>query len=143
MGLWISVISACCDCNIYCCIYWGSDCMSIIDIDFIKWLCEKAEGFDFLYGKSPFEKIMSTVVCESHQYIIKEKTFKDILYPLLLQRAIEGVNRAKLRRDIWMDKTGVYVIDNKFRSQSEYYDFNYYSIGVCKEKALIYVKEIP
>ena len=56
-------------------------------IDFIKWMCEKAKGFEW-----HFDTTEKWIVCpNNYQWFIDFKP--DIVYAsLLLQRAIEGIN---------------------------------------------------
>lgn len=61
------------------------------ELDFIKRAVDDANGFGFIYGKAPFENMMATVICEGHQYIIREKVFQYIIYPHLIQSAIDGI----------------------------------------------------
>ncbi len=58
-----------------------------MDIEFIKWMCDKAEGFGINRNDVIFvnhSKLGATCGTVEFDYVI---------YPLLLQRAIEGVNR--------------------------------------------------
>ncbi len=58
-----------------------------MDMGFFKWTCEKAEGFKF-------HEEMNDVECPDQMYIACDIIEKNrVRYPLLLQRAIEGVNK--------------------------------------------------
>jgi len=64
-----------------------------MDMDFIKWMCERAEGFRHV------EK-MHDIECPDQMYIGEYLIVKNkARYPLLLQRAIEGLNMIS---DIWI-----------------------------------------
>lgn len=58
----------------------------MMDIDFIKWMCEKSEGFDWKDGQ------FQTPYNEWYKLHKNRGWFDIMIYPLLLQRAIEGIN---------------------------------------------------
>jgi hypothetical protein len=69
---------------------------TVTDIDFIKWMCEKADGFEIgectedwgQFLKAPDGIFLSIKMYQGY--------FDNIVYPLLLQRAIEGVNSGSI-----------------------------------------------
>ena len=66
-----------------------------MDINFIKWMVGYADGFEFdnyVLECSDDAAFYMGSNTESMKDVFK-KTFDNIYYPLLLQRAIEGVNR--------------------------------------------------
>lgn len=63
--------------------------MEGIDIDFIKKCFDKAEGFEYEDGFILLPGPLNSRPWND----IKSATFKEVYYPLLLQRAIEGINR--------------------------------------------------
>ncbi len=87
------------------------------DIDFIKWMCEKAEGFEYtriIYDEDDISHILQFDYLKSaHNWNAKELE-SWYFYPLLLQRAIEGVNRESnntMKCKIRIDEIGVRVLD--------------------------------
>lgn len=62
-----------------------------MNIDFIKWMCEKAEGFEIDYHKEWCSVAIDdvTVVFDVYSPMPSNKC----VYSLLLQRAIESVNK--------------------------------------------------
>lgn len=65
----------------------------MMDIDFIKWMCEKAEGFTVL-NQEHDERIQLPSRDQLEFEELSDGSFYEVhIYPLLLQRAIEGVNR--------------------------------------------------
>ncbi len=109
-----------------------------MEIEFIKWMCEKAEGFE----------LESNVVLweESRGYdllIVKAS----IAYPLLLQRAIEGVTRShsetSTRYWIEMSYNAIEVYDSADGTVTANYYFDEFQgdIDQAKESALKYVHE--
>lgn len=60
-----------------------------MNIDFIKWMCKKADGF-----KSPDGR----TIYFGGSFVRIDSDYTKLFYPLLLQRAIEGVNKSK---SIW------------------------------------------
>ena len=100
-----------------------------MDVNFIKWMCDKAEGFEAVTGKNRFNCSMGIVSISDTGY------FK-IIYPLLLQRAIEGVNKEDERIVIVIDDCLIDVISYKFTK-----NFNIEDLGIdnAKESALLYI----
>lgn len=68
----------------------------MMDIDFIKWMCEKAEGFSIEERTEGPLLLQGEAIRTEHDYFKlgqEPPLWRTIYYPLLLQRAIEGVNR--------------------------------------------------
>lgn len=110
-----------------------------MNIDFIKWLCDKAEGFVF-YEYDEFDIEIETPCSENSFTDIGSLMANDAFYPLLLQRAIEGVNREskytvnQYHNSIPVCKNG-YAISVPF--DLECFDSN----DKAKESALQYIYE--
>lgn len=108
------------------------------DIDFIKKCCEFAGGFTYIrdgYIRLPNGDRMS-INCPCVEW-------EDVYFPLLLQRAIEGVNRARanIGDDYPKIETGAYGI-SVFFSLLENDDFGFDEYGcedATKRSALEYV----
>ena len=71
-----------------------------MNIDFIKWMCEKAEGFEWEVGSGLEAVKVGTAsiftendISGNRKACLAARLWEPIYYPLLLQRAIEGVNR--------------------------------------------------
>ena len=74
-----------------------------METSFIKWMCDKAEGFRIYYGD---------VVLPTEQFSrIKALAEHPCYYPLLLQRAIEGVNLEDGQFFINQNHAGIVVQD--------------------------------
>lgn len=75
----------------------------IMDIEFIKWMCEKAEGVSYWERESINEAYIDFGQGTT-EYPIDcfDDEWEKVYYPLLLQRAIEGVNKT-LDQDIHVD----------------------------------------
>lgn len=61
-------------------------------IDFIKWKAEKADGFEFIILNGEPALRLPSGNAHRISWMKKHGVWKDVC-PLLLQRAIEGVNR--------------------------------------------------
>jgi len=114
-----------------------------MDIDFIKWMCDKADGFEIeqdCVSACPLKMPggTRTSIDLRSDYVRLER------YPLLLQRAIEGVNR-KYEKDennycIDLMSDDLEVGFNCYTRQHNFIkDFD--SVDQAKESALKYVKE--
>ncbi len=115
-----------------------------MDIAFIKWMCEKAK-WEYLKEKDGYSWVRlecgSTI---STSFIMKSS----IYYPLLLQRAIEGINRAHRN---FSDRYPIihiecyYIKEIEKKIYGEYVEeFNidsFDSIDQAKEAALRYIYE--
>jgi hypothetical protein len=116
----------------------------IMDTDFIKWMCEKAEGFE-LY----LEKFDNTIL-EGHTWVkFNDGTacsldfmYRDIFKrPLLFQRAIEGVNREGFYEIVqYCNRIEVYQIDNASDIDTFLFGGNV-SEAKAKESSLKYIYE--
>ena len=116
----------------------------MVDIDFIKWLCEKAEGFKYDFANYP--KCEKVVILNGLCYQIRdfEDEFKKNIYPLLLQRAIEGVNDDE--SDKWLivqvgNHIRMYDSESPFNIPEIIFKFSEMSKDTAKESVLKYVKE--
>ena len=121
------------------------------DIEFIRWLCEYAEGFEiYIMGIKDIEewegidieKLSSFGMgCVLGRGDLKGfEEWNKIYYPLFLQRAIEGINYY-LKYTIFQNKSmiSVHYDDKKFSEIFYFKDYN--SIDEVKEKALYYIYE--
>ena len=112
--------------------------LPMIDTDFIKWKVGYADGFemDELAGYAPY------VIYADRRNIAKYIT-KWEHYPLLLQKAIEGINRAEIFQ-IYQAEYGISVYKRIRESKyaHELYEFKKYdSADQAKTAALKYVYE--
>jgi len=109
-----------------------------MDIDFIKWMCEKAEGFEYKESYNDISHIPSSMAAN-----IGSRDFKELLKPLLLQRAIEGVNKADLQFYIITNHQYITVVD--WSEYEEQLKINLrgreYTHDQAKESALKYIYE--
>jgi hypothetical protein len=110
------------------------------DIDFIEWMCEKAEGF-----KIGDDKIIYS--CSSGQIITPIAIIKEgMTFDLLLQKAIEGVNLnhvvgckiTQADHDIIVRD---YITSEVFRIFRIAYSESDYRFDQAKESALKYIYE--
>lgn len=69
----------------------------MLDVEVIKWGCGVADGFDF--EKLPFGSDYF-IIYSSRNYYKSDEIWEDVIYPLFLQRVIEGMN---LIPDRWID----------------------------------------
>jgi len=108
------------------------------DTDFIKWMVGYADGFEL---ESP-----DTVRYRTHWKSIHNNFEKWDYYPLLIQRAIEGVNRKHTHNDsypqITIDSTDIEV-RYRLTGWNDYMKCldNFDSIDQAKEQALKYIYE--
>lgn len=115
-----------------------------MNIDFIKWMCEKADniGYDHEFGKDHI--IFGNYAIYNLQdpaFDLNEADWAYVYYPLLLQRAIEGVNKSNGRLDIEQDKSMIRICDNKNSITNRCTLDKYDSIDAAKEAALMWVFE--
>ncbi len=120
-----------------------------MNIDFVKWLCDKAEGFSIEPRYYPDG--IGTVYKEEHEQI--NDTYKETTsWEILLQRAIEGVNRrffcegSKICPWIILNNSHGYKVYYQVESSPrvEYmFDFPCKSADIdkAKEAALMYIYE--
>ena len=66
--------------------------MKMNDVDFIKRCCEYADGFELSQIKYDYGTDNTFCGFDDFRWNIIMEPFTNIMYPLLLQRAIEGVN---------------------------------------------------
>ena len=112
-----------------------------MDIDFIKWMCDKAEGFgvDLYCGKDTIESP------DDNWFFLggrKNKQFKNTYYPLLLQRAIEGVNLDNSKYYIGQSYfgVGVYLLSQELLKLYEVIETQML-LDKAKKSALMYIYE--
>lgn len=107
--------------------------MSKLDIDFIKWKVSYADGFEWFDGDIKWSE---------YSYSTPKTFVNDVkLYPLLLQRAIEGINiEAKYHINIG------YRVDKKYNSSAymckppfKGKDYVFDNIDEAKTQALKYI----
>lgn len=85
------------------------------DIDFIKWMCEKAEGCRL----GPINGTRIHFYCEDIPVAeVGSIRFDTVYYPLLLQRAIEGTNtrydsEKNYKFCVHQEEWGITVIDER------------------------------
>ena len=111
------------------------------NVEFIKWMCEKADGFEWIKGIT-----LNVKGPNGHCYTVNEVLIhvRSIIYPLLLQRAIEGVNKESVEEgtgyliDINCSDIEVYHIDKNNRQHFEHVNRE---IDNEKESALKYIYE--
>ena len=104
------------------------------NIDFIKWLVSYAEGFTWL-------TVLTIYAPDGEPCRIDSESFKLIYYPLLLQKAIERINR-KGDYEISIFKDRVYLNDYAKTFGTPYNFIQYgWTIDKAKEKALRYIWE--
>lgn len=120
-----------------------------MNIDFIKWLCEKADGF--IWNKA-------TIVYPNGLWcyvdsLVCDEAFQMIYYPLLLQRAIEGVNNFSYFNNAYYEieqhRWGIELFDHRLPAPKNHIGYRRYeSEGIksyltdqAKEAALRYIWE--
>lgn len=101
-----------------------------MNIDFIKWMVEKAEGFEW-------ERLEGLgLMCSYGPWSAKFSCLSErIYYPLLLQRAIEGWNNGLTKIIIIQSECGCFIFGQ------EEIDFSADTYDGSKEKALMYIYE--
>ncbi|MDA3958389.1 hypothetical protein [Oceanispirochaeta sp.] len=118
-----------------------------MNIALAKWLIEKADGFELTKRNAPTSKNGKWKMADSYCFTRCEKSHsgnlididESIVYPILLQGAIEGVNR----------ENGKYRIEQMY-NEVEVLDSEEYTVEVsfhirqgadkAKELSLMYVK---
>ena len=105
-------------------------------IKLIKWGCKYAEGFSF--HDLPQGKYLEY---QDFSWNIEMEPCSNILYPLLLQRSFEGLNKESEYFEIHQTSSAIFVSRNKNRAgrimKFEFIDFD--SIDQVKESALLYI----
>jgi hypothetical protein len=81
-----------------------------MNIDFIKWMCDKAEGFEVVGDCLEIRNIYSIRFSqiEGDNCI----SFTNMVYRLLLQEALEWINRESIYYSISQDFSSIDVITN-------------------------------
>ena len=111
-----------------------------MDIDFIKWMVDYAEGFE--------EKFVNGLNMKQLVYTYKSKTMtfdsyyfneNNNYYPLLLQRAIEGVNDSDGVFFVNQNNSGI-VVQDWWECDIQYKPSGA-EIDQAKEQALKYIYE--
>ena len=103
-------------------------------IALIKWGCKYAEGFELGHGR--------TVHNPSGYYDIVEMANHKNIYPLFLQRAIEGMNNTLKGYFLSQDSQGIVVwYHDKPDKITLFNDHDFDSIDNCKEFALKYIMD--
>jgi hypothetical protein len=105
-----------------------------MNIDFIKWMCEKAD-WKVDNSDDPIIKIPNGT--ESISWLVNS----NILYPLLLQRAIEGVNYEHVYHISQMNDTIEIYKDNDQYDVLASFRFMSGAADKAKEQALKYIWE--
>ena len=107
----------------------------VMDVDRTKWMVGYAEGFEW----------NSKSVVTPHDIIVpgsNQSIWNNVYLPLLLQRAIEGVNRDKESFNIQQTEAGIEVNDWGLFDGVTYFLFkDYDSEDQAKIEALKYIKE--
>jgi hypothetical protein len=111
------------------------------DIVFIKWLCKKAEGFEWIQKEKLSGK--HAVNFNGLVYLIKdfEDEFKTNIYPLLLARAVEGINKEgqQIEDKYWIAIYGDCVSFEGFEIETkDWFIDKYKHIDQAKEAVLRY-----
>ena len=113
-----------------------------MNIDFIKWMIGYGEGFEVITDdlldfeiSIPLDNILLQSWCNH----FRTDMWKQIYYPLLLQRAIEGINRGEGYL-IFQDFSEIRIEHNDNNGFEKYYDYGY-GIDQAKEAALKYIYE--
>ncbi len=113
-----------------------------MNIEFIKWMCEKAEGFNIIERKT------YTVIdyMEDRETLESFLSCESIAKSLLLQRAIEGVNRGVVlnTKDLFINQNMSCVTieeANPYGNTIDSFRFEEMEIDQAKEAALLYFYE--
>ena len=113
-----------------------------MNIEYLKWKFELADGFEIkeidghLLAKSPDQKAYS----KSLKWFLESNQWENIYHPLLLQRAIEGVNR---EYDFEIKQHADYLAVLNMKESPEIFEWDklHTSIDQAKESALMYIWE--
>lgn len=108
------------------------------NIDFIKWCCKYADGFgwtDNCKTRCPVIMPNGTQTGIDGEYWIKER------FPLLLQRAIEGVNREFKMFMIRQNRGGIEIFSEVTDDIQDFYFLGTHDCDQAKQQALMYVME--
>ena len=119
-----------------------------MDIDFIKWMIGYAEGFELSEMSTDqirieiidIEKVVSfsTMIAMGKGDPESNKYWQKIYYPLLLQRAIEGVNRGESKYWIIQHRERI-IVRKEFLDGLPYFRYEDISPDQAKEATLKYI----
>jgi len=107
-----------------------------MNIDFIKWLCEKADGFNYI---SPHVGGVEIAITFDGAWVREDSAIFRCMKALLLQRAIEGVSREAKELCIVQKPHCINVEEHYCMRQAilESFDVS----DQAKESALMYIWE--
>ncbi len=110
-----------------------------MDIDVIKWMIGYADGFEWI---EPDRIGMPHGTWTVNDSCKDNPSWNFLIYPLLLQRAIEGVNRCNIyNKSESKILVNLYVYESITKNGSELYDIDWANPGKAKEASLKYVWE--
>ncbi len=102
--------------------------------DLIKWLVSYAEGFEWL-------SMLTVYAPDGEPCRIDSESFKLAYYPLLLQKAIEGINKGEGFL-IFQNFAEIRIEHNENDGFEEYFSFSDYEFeDQAKDQALKYIYE--
>ena len=112
------------------------------DLDFVKKCCEYADGFEHFVGIDHGYETDNISDPHDREHEVEEFDLKhnQVEYPLLLQRAIEGVNMGN-RFEISMFKDRLFVTDYEKVCGDPFFYRKFTSVNTAKRSALEYVFE--
>lgn len=102
------------------------------DIDFIKWMCDKADDFTWVDPR---------IVHKDYGDVHVDFCGTEALYPLLLQRAIEGLNRSNGKFLITQWPETIDIVKNDSHCDPVYNSETIKDFDKAKESALKYIYE--
>ena len=109
-----------------------------MNIDFIKWMVGYAEGFRIKYNNVVIPGMATFSIKEHSEY------FDNIIYPLLRQKAIEGINKKSYfgsgQIELISHRWGIQIMDYSTDNHEKKY-FRFESDENYKEAALKYIFE--
>jgi hypothetical protein len=110
----------------------------MLDIEIIKWGCEFADGFEYEGSTYTSMTILTSLGLKKTHH----NNWKDCLYPLFLQKVIEGINHLFST----MDVKYLYSIKQDYSDVEVYYDYEIEekfslkeSVLQAKEKAIEFI----
>ncbi len=119
-----------------------------MDIEFIKWLCERAEGFSYEIGSGingivvgKYAIFTENDIKQNAKRTFTSRLWIPIYYPLLLQRAIEGVNNTKGIFEIQQNVGDIQLYNRKTVGFIYFMLNEFKSADQAKESALEYIYE--
>lgn len=113
--------------------------------ELIKWMCEYADGFEWLNSRSSVRLMNNAMI-----YPVPVLLANSIVYPLLLQRAIEGVNKAgkdcilktDIEIDVWYLPKWGWSFDISYPDENQFTPDGYFGTpDDAKRSALEYVRQ--